>query len=543
MTDSKKDMKYTSTRDKFLGLSLESTRKSYYPQLQKQLEISLENERHLQMLVDNLPARISYVDLDERYVFVNSGYEETFGLPREKIVGERIQTVIGPKNYSHAKHHIRNALDGQSVNYQIEFTGMNDRIRWLDITYVPDTDQKGKVNGFYVLVLDITERKRTEEEKAKLETTLQQIQKREAIGTLAGGIAHDFNNILMGILGRSSLMAAEPELSHHHKEHLQAIEKYVRSAMHLTKQLLGFARGGKYEVKPLDINHLVTSSATMFGRTRKEINIHIKLDRSAPVAEADRSQIEQVLLNMYVNAWQAMPEGGDLFLETRIVILGDDYCRPHAIAPGRYIKVSVTDQGIGMDEAISQRVFDPFFTTKKKSRGAGLGLASAYGIIKNHGGLITVHSEVGVGTTFNVYLPFSEEEAHNQIEIEEQLAHGSGTILLVDDEDMILSVGKAMLERLGYQVVTAMGGETAVEVISTMGSDIDLVILDLVMPGADGGWTFEQIQKIEPNMRVVISSGYAIDGKANEIMQKGCHGFIQKPFNLHELSQLLQSVL
>ena len=229
-------------------------------------------------------------------------------------------------------------------------------------------------------------------ENTKLERQLQQSQKFEAIGTLAGGIAHDFNNLLMGIQGRASLMSVDLESSHPHSEHIKAIEGYIRSATDLTKQLLGFARGGKYEVRPIDINVLLIESAAMFGRTKKEIRIHNKLQNPPPVVEVDRRQIEQVLLNLYVNAWQAMPDGGEIYLETKIVTLDDAYCKPHQVKPGRYAKVSVTDTGIGMDESVCQRIFDPFFTTKEKARGTGLGLSSAYGIIKNHAGILTVYS-------------------------------------------------------------------------------------------------------------------------------------------------------
>jgi CheY-like chemotaxis protein len=196
----------------------------------------------------------------------------------------------------------------------------------------------------------------------------------------------------------------------------------------------------------------------------------------------------------------------------------------------------VTDTGIGMDDTIRQRVFDPFFTTKEKSRGTGLGLASAYGIIKNHGGMISVYSESNRGTTFNIYLPVSERTIHQEITPEEKISRGSETILLVDDEEMIIGVGKAMLENLGYRVIVANGGEEAIEAVKNMGNEIDLVILDLIMPGIDGGKTFDRIREIHPGMLVILASGYAINGQANEIMRKGCNGFIQKPFNICELS-------
>jgi len=388
----------------------------------------------------------------------------------------------------------------------------------------------------FVIYEDITE-------KTKLERQLQQTQKFEAIGTLAGGIAHDFNNLLMGIQGRASLMSVDLEPSHPDSEHIKAIEDYIRSATDLTKQLLGFAQGGKYEVRPIDINELLIESATMFGRTKKEIRIHTKLQNPPPVVAADLRQIEQVLLNLYVNAWQAMPNGGELYLETKIVTLDDAYCKSHQAKPGRYAMVSVTDTGIGMDKSTCQRIFDPFLTTKEKARGTGLGLSSAYGIIKNHAGIIAVYSEVGQGTTFNIYLPISHSAAYRDAPAKTELIKGSETVLIVDDEEMVIKVAQAMLEKLGYRVVVAKDGEQAVDTVKRKGDDIDLVILDLIMPGIKGDKAFDLIHDIHPAMPVILSSGYSLNGQAHDIMQRGCNGFIQKPFNLSELSQKVRKIL
>jgi two-component system cell cycle sensor histidine kinase/response regulator CckA len=380
-------------------------------------------------------------------------------------------------------------------------------------------------------------------EQIKLAESLRQSQKFEAIGTLAGGIAHDFNNLLMGVQGRASLIAADLESSSPHNEHLRAIEDYVRSATNLTKQLLGFARGGKYEVRPIDVNGLVLNSSVMFGRTRKEVKIHTLLSAQPVVIEVDQGQIEQVLLNMYVNAWQAMPDGGDLYLQTQIVTLDESHCRVQRLNPGRYAKISITDTGIGMDNTVCQQIFDPFFTTKSKERGTGLGLASAYGIIKNHGGKIAVSSKPGHGTTFDIYLPLSDQNAAIEHPMMEELVLGSDTVLLVDDEEMIIEVGKALLEKLGYQVIVARSGEHAVEIVKDRSVQIDMVILDLIMPGLNGEKTFDRIREIQPSIPVLLSSGYSINGQAGIILSRGCNGFIQKPFNLSELSQKIRKIL
>ena len=393
------------------------------------------------------------------------------------------------------------------------------------------------------IATDITELKKLEEERKRFEEKLTQAQKMEALGTLAGGIAHDFNNLLMGIQGHVSLMTTAMDAPNPYSEHLEAIEVFIKSAADLTENLLGLSRGGKYDVKPVDINRLSAESAAMFGRTRKELRILTELCQPAAVVEADRRQIEQVLWNLFVNAWQAMPTGGEIYLRTASVNLNESFCKPYAVHPGQYALISVKDTGMGMDEATCKRIFEPFFTTKEKERGTGLGLASAYGIVQNHNGILTVDSKVGHGTTFDIFLPLSDKEACYELPADKSIVRGDETILLVDDEDMILNVGKAMLERLGYQCIIAKGGGQAIQLFGKKGTKIDLVILDLIMPGMDGETTFDQIRNLQKNLPVILSSGYSINDQAAAILKRGCNGFIQKPFNLSALSQIIRKVI
>jgi CheY-like chemotaxis protein len=365
----------------------------------------------------------------------------------------------------------------------------------------------------------------------------------ESLGTLAGGIAHDFNNLLMGIQGRASLMAMEVGPEHRFYEHIHEIGDYVKSAADLTRQLLGFARGGKYEVIPIDFNKMVRSSADMFARTRREIRIRTELTDPLPAVEADRHQLEQVLLNIYVNAWQAMPHGGTLTIRTFVVRLDDSDCRPHGVCAGDFVCSAISDTGIGMDPAVQERIFDPFFTTKEKGRGTGLGLASAFGIIKNHNGFITVDSQVGRGTTFTIHLPSSQRPVRSEAVAKPVVQRGSERILLVDDEEMVRTVGRAMLETLGYRVRTAASGEAAMKILKAGSEPVDLVILDLIMPGWDGGQTADRMWAVDPQLRVLLSSGYAIDGQAEAVMKKGCSGFIQKPFTIQELATKVRAIL
>ena len=401
----------------------------------------------------------------------------------------------------------------------------------------PILDREGKLTGFSHSLKDITESKR-------LEAQLQHSQRMEAIGTLAGGIAHDFNNLLMGIQGHTSLISIRAKSDEAYMAHIRGIEAMVERGSELTRQLLGFARGGKYELEPTDVNALIENSCDMFGRTKKEVKIHKKFAKDVWTVEVDRAQIEQVLLNLYVNAWQAMPYGGDLYLQTVNVTLHEGYCRPFGVKPGNYVKISVTDTGVGMSKATQQRVFDPFFTTKEVARGTGLGLSSAYGIVKNHRGLINVYSEEGKGSTFTVYLPASEKKVTKKEEGHVNgIVKGTETVLLVDDEEVVLEVGAQMLEQMGYKVLTARGGRDAVETFRKHKDEIDVVVLDMIMPDMSGGEAYDRIKEHAPDVKVLLSSGYSADSQAKDILGRGCQGFIQKPFGLEELSWELRNVL
>jgi signal transduction histidine kinase len=269
-------------------------------------------------------------------------------------------------------------------------------------------DAEGKPQGFRGIGRDTTARRLAENERKRLEEKLQQVQRLQAIGTLAGGIAHDFNNLLMGIQGNVDLLLISLDATDPRYENTRNIERCVRSGANLTRQLLGYARGGKYFVKPININDVVQTSSTLFSRTKKETKIICEYQDDIWTVEADQSQIEQVLVNLYLNAWQAMGHGGTIHVKTKNALLGSDFVRPYEAVPGKYVSVSVADSGSGMDEETQKRVFEPFFTTKSMGKGTGLGLASAFGILNNHSGIIHFASTLGKGTTFYIYLPASD---------------------------------------------------------------------------------------------------------------------------------------
>jgi two-component system cell cycle sensor histidine kinase/response regulator CckA len=507
----------------------------------KAQEALRKSEVRYRELVQNANSIIMRRDTQGTITFFNEFAQDFFGFTEDEILGRNVVGTIVPERDSSGRD-LAAMVQEISRHPERYTTNENENMRrdgervWVAWTNKAIRDKDGDVLEILCIGNDITERK-------QLEAQLQQAQKMEAIGTLAGGVAHDFNNLLMGIQGRTSLMLMDTDPSHPRYEHLKGIEEFVQSASNLTGQLLGFAKGGKYEVKPTNLNQLLNRSSDMFARTKKELSIYKKFQEDIWAVDVDQGQIEQVLFNLYINAWQAMPGGGELYLETENVRLSKKFVRPFQVAPGKYVKISVADTGIGMDEKTQQRIFDPFFTTKDMGRGTGLGMASAYGIITNHGGIIQVVSEKGEGTTFTIYLPASKRGIKQEEKAIDAIEKGMETILLVDDEKMILDVGRDMLKAMGYEVHTARSGTEAVELYQSQKGSIDLVILDMIMPEMGGGQAYDRMKEINPDLKVLLSSGYSIDGQAHSIMERGCNGFIQKPFKLHELSAKIRETL
>jgi two-component system cell cycle sensor histidine kinase/response regulator CckA len=503
-----------------------------------------ESEMRYRELADSLPQVVFEMDTNGLITYTNRNGFDFFRYTRDDFdKGVSVFEMLIHEDREKARENINRRQNGEKLGSR-EYTALRkDGTTFPVVVHVNPIIRESETVGFRGIMIDITDRKQAEKEKEKLQAQLYQAQRMESIGTLAGGVAHDFNNLLMGILGRTSLMLNKADSTHPFYEHLKGIEDYVENATDLSKQLLGFARGGKYEVTPTDINDLVDKSARMFGRTKKEVRIHMKYQEGIWTVEVDVSQIEQVLLNLYINAWQSMPGGGDLYLQTENVRLDSNYIKPFIVDPGKYVKISVTDTGIGMEKNIQERIFEPFFTTKEMTRGTGMGLASAYGIIKKHKGFINVYSEKGEGTTFNIYLPVSDKEVLELEEKSHKIVKGTETILLVDDEAITIEVGKKLLEELGYRVLIARSGKEAVEVYRNRADEIDMVLLDMIMPGMSGGETFDKLKEMDQGIKVVLSSGYSVNGEAQQVLDRGCMGFIQKPFNLTAISQKTREIL
>ncbi|RLC05447.1 MAG: hybrid sensor histidine kinase/response regulator [Deltaproteobacteria bacterium] len=396
--------------------------------------------------------------------------------------------------------------------------------------------------GIIFVITDISELK-------LLQIQLHQAQKMEAIGVLAGGISHDFNNILMGVQGHLSLMQIDVSNTEKVTAHAKHIRRLVKTAAELTGRLLGFARGGKYQISVLNVNELLAMSLTIFNPTRKDIIVHETYEEKPHPVDADQSQLEQIFLNLLINASQALPEHGDIFVTTRNIVIKEDHDYLFEIHPGKYIKVTIKDTGIGMDLETQDKIFDPFFSTKGigDKKGRGLGLSTVYGIVKNHGGFILVDSEKGKGASFHICLPASKNIQVKEIKEEspsfEQMQKGSETVLLVDDEEDIINVGKNFLEKLGYKPMIARNGLEAVEIFRLYKDDISLIVLDLIMPKMNGKQAFAEIKNIQEDAKILISTGYAVDEKIEGFLNKGCHGFIQKPFSMNTFARTLRQIL
>ncbi len=499
------------------------------------VEALRESEEKYRLLIENATDLV-FIIQDGVIKFPNPKTMEKSGFSEEELAQIPFINHVHPDDRAMLSDRHQKRISGEGPSDVCSYRALtkDGSVLWGEISSVL-VEWEGKPATLNFL-RDITAQK-------KLEDRLLQAQKMEAIGTLAGGIAHDFNNLLMGIQGYAALMLHNLNPVHSHFDKLNRIQELVTSGADLTRQLLGFARGGRYELKPNDLNRIIQRTSAMFGRTKKEVSIHENLETDLVMVEIDAGQIEQVLLNLYVNAWQAMPQGGNLYIETANVFLDFHHTEQLGLTEGPYVKISVTDEGVGMDEKTRERIFEPFFTTKEMRRGTGLGLASAYGIVKGHKGTINVYSEIGHGTTFTIYLPGSDKDALNETGTSGDILTGNETILIVDDEDAIVTVTAEILETLGYKVLSARSGREAVDLYSARGKEIGVIVLDMIMPDMSGGETFAFLKMINPSVKVILSSGYSLNEQARDIMEQGCRAFIQKPFTIQVLSQKVREVL
>jgi PAS domain S-box-containing protein len=492
------------------------------------------SEEKYRDLFENANDAIFIVDSDLHYVEVNKKAVELLGYSKEELLTMKITDVIPPEQIPRSQVEFEKLRNRGSYEKFVGKVKTKDG-RWLDVEVNSSAIMSdGNIIGSRDILRDITDRKKMEEE-------LLRSQKLESLGVLAGGLAHDFNNLLTAILGNISLAKFDrPDNTIYSR--LEEAEKAALRAQYLTQQLLTFARGGAPVMKTLSILKSVKDSATFAlrgSRSRSEFSIS---DNLRPV-EADEGQLSQVINNLIINADQAMPEGGTVRVSCENVALSGASGVP--LPPGDYVKISVTDGGIGIPREHFEKIFDPYFTTKQKGR--GLGLATSYSIIKRHGGHITVESELGIGTTFSVYLPVSRQVSPQETVDETMIPRGAGRVLVMDDEEIIRDVAGRILEKLGYEVECVRNGAEAVAAYARArgkGRPFDAVIMDLTVPGGMGGKeTLPKLQEIDPEVKVIVSSGYSSDPIMAEFRKYGFRGVVSKPYTIKKLGETVQSVI
>ncbi len=502
-----------------------------------------------QSILTTASSLIVGLDLDGRVILFNDQCVRTTGWTREEALGRDWFQTFLPERVRRPVHqvfrdvveigaHSRVPLPSQYVNPILTKAGEERVVAW---SHTVLRDSEGRPTSVIAIGQDITEQQRLEEQ-------LRQAQKMEAIGTLAGGIAHDFNNLLGSILGFASLVERELPPDSPLRPDVATIINSARHGAQLTNQLLAFAKGGRYQVGPVDMNAVVDEVVRLLSRTvDKAIRIEPRLAPDLAAVEGDAGQLHQMLLNLCLNARDAMPAGGVLTIETRNVTLSAEDVRGEAdLSPRRYVYLRVSDTGVGMDPETKQRIFEPFFTTKKGRPGekhSGLGLAMVYGIVRGHQGAIRVHSELGQGSTFEVYLPATARPARPAASMEGEVRGGTETVLVVDDEPDILSLLGRVLGKHGYTVLLAESGPQALEMFRERRDEIDLVVLDLIMPEMSGVETFHRLRELDPDVRVLLSSGYSEEGQARELLAAGAQGFLQKPYDFRAVLRKVRQVL
>ncbi len=515
-----------------------------------------QSEQRYRMIIENMHEVIWTNDLNFRYTYASPSCARVTGYTPEEIISMPIDQIITPESLVLAQTALTEEMMREfssepadlyrSRTMELEFYHKNGGTVWMDVTTTFTRDESGKPVGLLSASRDITERKKAQEAKNNLEEQLIQAQKMETVGRLAGGVAHDFNNMLSVILGYVDLAKLRLARQHPVLKDIAEIEKAAIRSRDITTQLLAFSRKQIIEPIVIDLNELVSHTQKALMRLiGEDIDLTFVEGEGLWPLMFDPSQIEQILINLAVNARDAMPGGGKLTVETANVILDAAYCLNNVdSAPGHYVRLSFSDSGTGMDKKTMQSIFEPFFTTKEMGKGTGLGLSTVYGIVKQNNGYINVYSEPGHGSTFSIYLPrtFGEREAPDESDREEEIT-GQGNILLVEDDAMVLQITKGMLESIGYSVMSTNNPREALSLCQNPATAIDLVITDVVMPGMSGKELRDGLLTLRPDIKVLFMSGYTADVIAHHgVLEEGVM-FLQKPFSLKALAGKVVEVM
>jgi two-component system cell cycle sensor histidine kinase/response regulator CckA len=510
-----------------------------------------QSEARFREMANLLPQVVCETNAQGILTYANRYAFDLFGYTRKDFeMGLNLSQMLIPEDRGRAAGAIERILERGSSASGLEYRALRkDGSSFPVEIHFSAIIREGSAVGLRGVVVDLTERRKAEEERYRLQAQLLQAQKMESVGTLAGGIAHDFNNLLQAIMGYTQMIMIDKVQGDRDLGELGEIEKAVRKASQLTQQLLTFSRKVESKLRPVDLNQVVRQVQELIKRTiPKMIGIELHLqEQGLKVINADPAQMEQILMNLSVNARDAMPDGGKLVIETGNTILEEEFCKTHLGAvPGQYVLLTVSDTGRGMDKQTLEHIFEPFYTTKEIGRGTGLGLSMVYGIVKSHGGYITCDSDQGEGTTFRIYCPAIEagsQEEEAEREEGEEISGGNKTILLVDDEGSLQDLGKKMLETFGYTVLLADRGESAIEIYRERRKTISLVILDLIMPGMGGEKCLEELLRMDSEVKVVIASGYSVNASTRETLDAVAKGFISKPYELRQMLKMVREVL
>jgi PAS domain S-box-containing protein len=494
-----------------------------------------ESEEKFRTVVEDANVLVVELDPEGRIRLFNRAAEALTGYRADEVAGKDCVALLVPeRERARIAGEFRRILEGKDAEgLPVTVLTRSGGERIVSLNGKALHDATGRLRGLVGLGVDVTERHRMEAERHRLHTALARAQKMEALSSLAGGIAHEFNNVLGPIMGYTSLLLARMGRDNPFLDTVEKIHRSARRAGDLTEQLLGFARGGQHEIAPVSLNEVVRRVLSVVSRTAgPKVDIRTVLDPSLPDVEGNTGQLEQSLLNLCRNARDAMPDGGVLTITTGSARLSAKEAKTYHVGrPGDYAFVDVRDTGLGMTDEVRQRIFEPFFSTRRTRGRPGLGLAMVYGVVKSHSGGIHVDSTPGRGSTFRIFLPA------------EPYPRGSETILVVDDEPAVRDMCEALLSALGYRAIPAEDGEAACHIYRERGGEIDLILLDLVMPRMGGRETFHALRGMDPGVRVLLSSGYAQQGAAQEILDGGARGFLQKPYGISELARTIRGIL
>jgi PAS domain S-box-containing protein len=500
-----------------------------------------ESEEKYRTVLEANPDPVVVYDRECRVVYFNPAFTRLFGWTLEERLGKRMHDFVPEENHAEMNAMMARLLAGESLSgIESHRRSKSGQVLPVSVSGTIYRGRDGNPLGSIINLRDVSEQR-------KLQGQLQHAQKMEAVGTLAGGIAHDFNNLLQAVQGYAELLLRGKAGDNPESAGLRKIINAAKRGGELTRQLLTFSRKVESKKRPVDLNCEVQDVRRLLERTLpRMIGIELRLAHDLKIVNADPVHIGQVLMNLAVNSKDAMPQGGRLLVETENLTLDAEFCKTHLGAkPGNYVMLGVSDTGHGMDSRTIAHIFEPFYTTKGPGKGTGLGLAMVYGIVKDHDGYITCHSAPGVGTSFKVYLPVIDEPPAIKVDWPTlpQVARGTETILIVDDEESIRDVTVNLLGVYGYTVLTAADGEAALEVFRQEQGRIDLVILDLIMPGMGGLKCLREILKIDPDALVVVASGYAAGGPSREAVEAGAKGYIGKPYDIEKMAAAIREVL